>query len=225
MFQEALRRALAVLIPVECAGCGTEGESLCASCAARLVPLVTPRTLANRTVYTAVRYEDVVRRILLAFKEEGRTDVAWDLARPFAAAIAAARAESPGALVVPVPGSRAAFRRRGYDPVIVMLRRVGIRPTRALHRGRRAGEQKRLTIAERAENVEGVMLADSRLAGRHVVIVDDVLTTGATLTEAVRAVEAVGGQVIGLATMAFTPRLLWSRDIPVTGDYRGAKGA
>lgn len=225
MFLDAFRRALAVLLPVECAGCGADGQRLCATCEARLVPLVTPRTLGGRAVYTAVRYEDVVRRILLAFKEEGRTDVARDLARPFAAAIAAARAEAPTALAVPVPGSREAFRRRGYDPVVTMLRSIGIRPTRALHRVRRSTEQKRLTSVERAENVSGTMVADARLAGRLVVIVDDVLTTGATLGEAVRAVEAAGGRVIGLATMAFTPRLLWTRDIPLTEDYRGAKGA
>ena len=63
MFLEAVRRGLAVLIPVECAGCGVEGRRLCEACAARLVPLVTPRTLSGRTVYTGVRYEDIVRRI------------------------------------------------------------------------------------------------------------------------------------------------------------------
>lgn len=207
MLLTSLRDALAVLAPVDCAGCGVDGAAVCASCARRLIPLVTPRVVAGVIVHTAVRYEDVPRRIVLAFKEDGRTDLARILARPLATALAAAREGTSAALVVPVPGSRAAFRRRGFDPVRLLLHRAGVPVVRGL-RLRRGAEQKALAASDRATNRAGAMIGARRLADRDVIVVDDILTSGATLAEAIRAVEAAGGRVVGAATLAFTPRLL-----------------
>ena len=121
----ALLDALAVLSPVDCAGCGSADRSLCAQCRAELEPAVTPRTLPDgSTVYTALRYEGVVRRTLLALKEGGRTDVVKPLSEPFGAALL--RASQPGAEILAVPTSKAAWRRRGYDPVALLCKRAEI---------------------------------------------------------------------------------------------------
>jgi predicted amidophosphoribosyltransferase len=72
--------------------------------------------------------------------------------------------------------------------------------------------QKKLDVQARAENLEGAFVARRRLDGRRFVIVDDILTSGATLNEAARAIAAAGGEVVGGATLAFTPRLLPFRD-------------
>ena len=74
-------------------------------------------------------------------------------------------------------------------------------------------DQKALGVADRAENRAGAFTATRRLDGRTFLIVDDVLTTGATIADAARAIEAAGGVVAGAATLAFTPRLFPSRDI------------
>ena len=90
---------------------------------------------------------------------------------------------------------------------------------------RKGATQKTLGVIERSLNAVGSMRADPRLEGRDVVLVDDILTSGATITEASRAVAEVGGRVVGAAVLAFTPRFLRIRDIPVGEDYGGEKGA
>jgi predicted amidophosphoribosyltransferase len=80
-------------------------------------------------------------------------------------------------------------------------------------------------VADRAANLRGAFVAARRLDGRRFIVVDDILTSGATISEAVRAIEMAGGVVVGGATLAFTKRLLAFRDNAIGEDYRGAQGA
>jgi ComF family protein len=224
--RDALLDAWALVMPVECAGCGDPGRALCAACAAHLVPLPVMRsTPGGISAVTALRYEDVVRRVILSLKEQHRTDVAAALARPLAAALS--KATPPGSTVefVPVPGSRDGYRRRGYHPVVLLLRKAGHAPSRVLRTRRRTSTQKTLGVADRAANLSGAFAARRPLGGRTFLIVDDVLTTGATLDEAARALSEAGGTVVGAVALAFTPRLFAFRDNVRGEDYGGAKGA
>ena len=225
-WRDALRDAMALVMPVDCAGCGAPDRGLCADCSAALIPDPTLRSVAGGIgVVTALRYEGRVRRVILAFKEQERTDAAADLSAPLAAALARVVAAHPGARLAPVPTSRRAYRRRGYDPVSLLLRRAGLRRERVLrHRGGTA-RQKTLGVEERAANLSGAFVALRSLAGERFIVVDDILTTGATIAEAARAIRAAGGEVVGAATLAFTPRLLPPRDNSSGEDYGGAKGA
>ena len=202
----ALLDALAVISPVSCAGCGAPDRPLCDNCREELTAAVTPRRLADgSTVFTALRYEGVVRRTVLALKESGRTDVVAALSVPFAEALS--RAAQPGAEFLAIPTSTAAWRRRGYDPVALLARRAGVRHARVLRRGRSAVSQKTLGAEQRASNVTATMVSKVALHGRRFVLMDDVVTTGATLAEAARAITEAGGEVVGRAALAFTPRL------------------
>jgi ComF family protein len=205
----ALLDALAVLSPVDCAGCGSADRSLCEDCRLGLEPAVTPRTLLDgTTVFTALRYEGVVRRTLLALKESGRTDVVKPLGAALSAAIA--RVVQPGAEILSVPTSRMAWRRRGYDPVALLCKHAGYEPAKVLRSSRATLSQKSLGFDDRAVNLHESMRSRFSLEGRGFVLVDDVVTTGATLAEATRAVRAAGGEVVGHAALAFTPRLFGS---------------
>jgi predicted amidophosphoribosyltransferase len=181
-----------------------------------LEPAVTPRTLPDgSTVFTALRYEGVVRRTLLALKESGRTDVVKPLSRAFGAAISRAAADSAvvrwtgggGVELLAVPTSRAAWRRRGYDPVALLCKRAGYEPAKVLRSSRATLSQKTLGSDDRALNLHESMRSRAPLAGRSFILVDDIVTTGATFIEAARAVRAAGGEVVGQAALAFTPRL------------------
>ncbi|MBT1635989.1 ComF family protein [Clavibacter michiganensis] len=172
--------------------------------------------------------------LLSAFKEEGRTDAARAMApslvRALAAAVAAAAADagdpghargddrtgrpdaSPPLAVLPVPTPAASLRRRGYAPVEVLLARAGVRPLRVgplrlapLRFTRRPADQAGLGVAAREANLRGSLVARADLSGRRVVVVDDVLTTGATLREACRAVRAAGGEVVACAVLTAVP--------------------
>jgi ComF family protein len=203
---DAILDALAVLLPVDCAGCGAPDRAVCARCRTRLIPELRIARIGGLQVHTALRYEGLARQLILALKEEGRTDGSRSLAAPMRAAIRRA-AEGADVEFAPVPTSRAAWRRRGYDPVRLLLRRAGVRAARTLvHRGGPT-DQKSLGSAERAANRMGAFAATAPLRGRRFVLVDDVVTTGATLREAARAIRAAGGEVVGAAALADTPRM------------------
>ncbi len=216
MLPASLLDAIAVLVPVECAGCGVDDRAVCQECMTYLQAAVTPRPVDDVVVYTALRYEAVARRVLLALKEQGRTDTGKALAVPMAAALERALTDRDAELAL-VPPSRAAWRRRGYDPVRLLLRRAGRKPPRILAHAGGGSRQKDLGSADRAVNLTGAFVALGRLDGRRFVIVDDVLTSGATIREAVRAIRAAGGEVVAGAALAFTPRsavpLYAARDI------------
>lgn len=121
-----------------------------------------------------------------------------------------------GLLVVPVPSAPAARRRRGDTPLGQLVatalgagRRVNAPPD-LLRVRRRVQDQAGLDAAARADNLAGAFevtrAGRAQLRGRRCLLVDDVLTTGATLAEAARAIRAAGGDPLAAAVLAATPR-------------------
>lgn len=204
---ESLATALAYLFPVPCAGCDVEGRALCGRCAPRLDPRL--RTVDHPgigPVTAALDYEGVARAVVLALKEEGRSALASPLAVPFAAAAADALARSPDAVVAAVPSSRAARRRRGFEPVRLLASRAGIRLAPLFLPARPHAVQKGLGVAERARNLEGVFALARPVSGIRVLLLDDVVTSGATLAAAAATLREGGAEVVGAAALAATAR-------------------
>lgn len=200
-----LAAALAFLFPVPCAGCGLEGRALCSGCRHALVPHRATRDVAGvGSVVSGLRYEGVARAAVLALKEHGATALADPLAVAFGDAVGAAFV--PGAALVAVPSTRAAHRRRGYRPVSVLAGRAGIRLTPVFRPARPHAVQKGLGVDERARNLEGVFALARSVDGLRVLLLDDVLTTGATLAAAAATLRAGGAEVLGGAVLADTPR-------------------
>jgi ComF family protein len=195
-----------LVLPVDCAGCGAAGPAVCPDCRLRLRPDVALREIRGMPVLSGLAYRGVVQPVIVAFKNEGRTGLAPPLATALRAAVAAAVEPVTGddLLLVPMARTRRSAVERGYDPVRLLLRRARLPHTDALRLVRRPQDQLRLGREERFTNLEGGMAARIPLAGRRVLLVDDVVTTGATLAEAARAVHAAGGAVLGAATVATT---------------------
>lgn len=207
VLREALLDAGAMALPVDCAGCGRPDRGLCDPCRRQLVPrLACAPVRGIGTLTVATRYEGVPRGVLLAYKG-GRTPLAHALAPLLAAALADALGGADASVeICPVPSTRRAQRRRGFDPVTRLLRATGRPASRVLLPAAPHADQKALGRRERLANLHGTHRARRRLDGRAFLLVDDVVTTGATLREAARAIVEAGGRVVGAAAIASTPR-------------------
>jgi predicted amidophosphoribosyltransferase len=179
-------------------------------------------------VHAVAAYDSVVRAALVAHKEHGQLSLTQPLGRALGAAAFASLGARAGTavplatvpvLVVPVPSMWRSRRRRGHDPVARMARvasgvlnerGVPASVERALRHRREVADQAGLTSAERAANLAGALMVPTRqrprVERRAVVVVDDVLTTGATLAEAARALRQAGATVVGAAVVAATER-------------------
>lgn len=206
-----------LILPPVCPGCGTEGEPLCAACRRpferRLtVPPGTPIGLAPVLPAPLLQlewcapYEGPVRAALHALKYRGETR----LTRPLGEAVARrwARAGAGGDLLVPVPIHRTRRHERGFDQAeriaVAAAQRLGLPFAAALERTRATVPQFELGRRERAGNVANAFrVVDSRsVAGRWVVLVDDVVTTGATLVACAEALLAAGAAGVSAVTVA-----------------------
>lgn len=239
---DRLSEAAELLLPVECAVCRAPGTGLCRAC--RLVlrrscarpfetssaaPLLDPPL----PVVAAGRYAHGLATCLLALKSTGRTDLVPVLAACLATALHTAAPDWPPGpvLLVPVPSSPAALRRRWFDPVRLLLEdcaRRGVLPAGAVvsrdlrHRGTAAlltgTAQKRLGTAGRRSRPGGTLRGTAG-PGARCVVVDDVLTTGATLGEAARALRAGGAEVVGAVVLA----AVRPPAVPLSADPRPAR--
>jgi predicted amidophosphoribosyltransferase len=209
---------LDLVLPLECGGCGAPSTRWCTACAAELAigpdapRVVTPRVDPQVPVFALGRYAGARRRSIVAMKDRGRTDLLAPLSRSLAVGIH--RLLHWGLLDVPLtvvaaPTRGWAARQRGGDPVtriatLATADHSEITVVRALRMKALARDSAGLDSAARERNIAGrVLLTRRRLPpGRELLLVDDIVTTGATARESVRVLQAAGARVTAVLALA-----------------------
>ncbi|HEX2441278.1 MAG TPA: ComF family protein [Methylomirabilota bacterium] len=195
-------RSIVRLAPPCCERCGVPFVAgdvrVCGACAADPPPWDWARAGAE--------YDGVVRDAIHAFKFEGKRA----LARPLAALVIdqwGDGLEGGPAVLVPVPLASGREAERGFNQAGLLAEHLGaglglaVRP-RWLARIRPTRAQSDLGAVERRANVQGAFIARPVVGGRQVIVVDDVLTTGATAASCARALTAAGAARVGVLTVA-----------------------
>jgi predicted amidophosphoribosyltransferase len=218
MLRSAATRALDAALPAICVGCGVEGPPLCPVCSpaldARLgadagVPIGLPGDLPEPLLQLewCAPFTGTVRNALHAIKYQGERRLADPLGMAVARRWQAAGVGADLVTHVPVHASRA--RRRGYDQAELIARvaadRLGLPFAPVIARRRETIAQFDLDRADRASNVAGAFevlrgVGTPDLAGRWVLLVDDVVTTGSTMAACGEAIEVAGA--LGVSAIA-----------------------
>ncbi|NNM46327.1 ComF family protein [Knoellia koreensis] len=235
---QSLRALAELALPSSCAACREPGPGVCARCSADARDALwaggprwsspDPRPPGLPPVTSTGRYAGALARLVAAAKDDDRRDLVPVLGDLLGEAVDAALLQWPAAqaawrdragpvLVVPVPSSRAARRRRGDAPMTLLAAHAvcdyaptEVMLTDLLRPRRRVADQAGLSATQRAVNLEHSMQVASRwqhaVPGALCLVVDDVLTTGATLVEAARALRRAGASEVRCAVVCATQR-------------------
>lgn len=201
-------RTRALPVPA-CARCGSPtpaGAVPLRDCA--VCPMLPP---SLRAVRSAFQYEAVSRRLVRALKYGGWRALAAPMAERMAALPLSLEAEEEVRWVVPVPLAAVRLRERGYNQAEELARNLARRrgwshSPELLERHRPTDRQTALHAAERRANVAGAFRvpipAERALRGEHLLLVDDVWTTGATALACTEALLAAGARAVSVLTFA-----------------------
>jgi predicted amidophosphoribosyltransferase len=214
-----------LFLPLRCAGCGgtdegPTGPALCVCCAGAFdgpFDVHRPLTATGPPVHALAPYRDTARTVVLSFKERGRRDLAVPLGRMMAAVLPTLDGARPAAdgtwWLVPAPSRGRAARSRGGSHTLAVARVMAaalagrgepaaVAPALRLAAGTR--DSAGLRAADRIANLTGRVLLRSSGApppGTPAVLLDDVVTTGATAAACVRELAAAGVEVTAVLAL------------------------
>jgi len=197
-----------LLFPTRCFGCRELGYSICSECRQQWNPHRYQSRVTNLAVYSAITYSPIAKNILLAAKEQGVKSADQLVRNAVSVSIHELFKKYPSCALVPIPSSASSNRRRGRDFIneiaISVARDLGVAVLPLLEHQRKIRDQSKLNVSNRYQNLAMALSIKPQFRGNYsgerVVILDDLVTTGATIGEANRALTRGGFTVQAAAT-------------------------
>lgn len=192
---------LDVIFPSRCAVCEAAGPNLCPGCTFVLEPRPNRFQRGPVAGLAATSYSPEVSKLLIGFKDKGQFALVRELGRLMEPLVRQLEEFGGHCYLVPAPSRNQNFSRRGFLPSLLLARELAkqvpfARVLNCLVLQREVLDQVGLSSNQRIANLEGSMSSNQSVVGKPVFIVDDVVTTGATITEAWRALTLSGAIVL-----------------------------
>lgn len=201
-----------LVFPHRCISCGALGISICSQCRRGWNPhkyLTSIDLGATRklTVTSSILYSSIAQKVILAAKESHIKRADELVAEAIAHSLRNILRSKSADLLIPIPSRRAAVRLRGRQFVADVARQSsqesGIPIAMALTYQKSVRDQSGLSHVERWNNLQDAFVVKEKdFLGKRVLLIDDLVTTGATLSEAARALNYAGIEVVGAVTAA-----------------------
>lgn len=191
----------------KCICCGEDSEDvICRKCRKNIFLIDNSIKLSefDEYVYPCCYYSYEMKKIILKFKYEADFYAGEELAHMMAQKIS--RLNIDNALLTYIPSSKSALRKRGFDQCEFLCRKIcseiKVKCKNLLVKSSDVKEQKALSRRERIRNLKNAFMVNEDLSGRKIILIDDVITTGATLYYAKKALEERGAQKVLLVAVA-----------------------
>jgi predicted amidophosphoribosyltransferase len=191
-----------LIFPTRCYGCNSLGLSICTRCRQEWIPHYYKTQIKKLNVHSAILYTPTASKIILAAKENGLQGADELLIEAIVHVLSKAKLDGGYFTIVPVPSSKQSQRRRGRSFVVDLTKTIskhtGIAVNDCLQLSRRVSDQTGLTRLQRSSNMQGAFsLKPGAVLRGDAIVIDDVVTTGATLQEAARALNSQGFHAFG----------------------------
>ncbi len=201
-----LRSLEELIFPVRCIGCGALGLEICSQCRKYWHPRIIrtySRWAPHIPVFSSIPYSPIASKVLLAAKESGLLAADRLLTDALKFALIYCLDETRGTFLVPIPSRKKVARQRGRQFISVIAHDAGEFTSSPIHEllthTRKVKDQSTLDAKARSLNLDGALISLRFISG-HAVLIDDLVTTGATLHEAARALRAEGITVAAAVT-------------------------
>jgi predicted amidophosphoribosyltransferase len=190
------------IFPSRCAVCEAPGPNLCEDCQEVLRPSLHSFYRGPILGYAATYLSSQVSKVLIAFKDRGQVALVRQLAELIQPLVFEIQKFPEGVYLVPAPSRSENFSRRGFIPSLLLAQALAAQASSArvlncLVLSSNVLDQVGLSGFQRQENLAGSMTLNQNVDGKSCFIIDDICTTGATVTEAFRALSMGGATVLG----------------------------
>ena len=203
---KSIRALQEIIFPSRCLGCGQLGLEICSLCRKNWHPHIYrqwSQHLPTFPIYSAITYSPIAGKVLLAAKENNLVIADQLIYKALGHSLTFALREIGGDFLIPIPSRRSVARSRGRQFIAALTHQLsaetGLPAYENLEHMRRVRDQSSLDAKSRFHNLDGSMKSLNFLSGKAIVI-DDLVTTGATLQEAVRALRDRGIEVAAAVT-------------------------